>query len=54
MDTAEFSRKESKEKVDFVLALTSLFKKALSKDTHKFTIYLQNGGIVYYFLEDTF
>lgn len=49
---AEFNRKEVKEKADFVLALTSLFKKSLLNLHHKFLIVLPSAAVVYFFTEE--
>lgn len=49
---AEFNKKEVKEKADFVLALTSLFKKSLLNLHHKFVIILPTGALIYYFTEE--
>lgn len=46
---AEFNKKEVKEKADFVLALTSLFKKSLLNLHHKFVIVLPTGALIYFF-----
>jgi hypothetical protein len=54
VDNAEFSRREQRETIDFVMALTSLFKKCLTKSSHKFVAYLPNGGVVYFFTEEQF
>lgn len=48
---AEFNKKEVKEKADFVLALTSLFKKSLLNLHHKFVIILPTGALIYFFTE---
>ena len=49
---AEFNKREVKEKADFVLALTSLFKKSLLNLHHKFVMVLPNGSMAYFFTEE--
>lgn len=44
----DFHRKDTKERADFIIALTSLFRKSTTATTNKFTILLSNG-IVYFF-----
>ena len=48
----DLKKKQEKEKLDFIMAITSLFKKVFSKALNKFAIILPNGGLVYFFMED--
>lgn len=54
VESAEFGRREQKETIELVVALTSLFKRALGQNSHKFVAYLPNGGVVYFFTEEQF
>jgi len=47
-----FGRKDEREKADYIMAMTSLFKKSLIDPMHKFTIILPSGGMVYFFFID--
>ena len=49
---SHFIRKDEKEKADYIMAMTSLFKKAHLDKEHRFTILLPMGGIVYYFVSE--
>lgn len=48
----ELRKRQEREKIDFIMALTSLFRKSFGKISNKYTIVLPNGGIVYFLMED--
>ena len=45
-------RKDEREKADFIMAMTSLFRKSWSDPEHRFTILLPTGGIIYFFVSE--
>jgi hypothetical protein len=47
---SDFNRRDTKERADFIIALTSLFRKATTAPLHKFTLLIPNG-VIYYFVE---
>lgn len=48
----ELTKRQEREKIDFIMALTSLFKKSFTNIKNKFSILLPNGGLIYFFMED--
>lgn len=46
----DFKRRDTKERADFILAITSLFRKATSAPHNKFTVLVPNG-LIYLFFE---
>jgi hypothetical protein len=48
----DFKRKDTKERADFILAITSLFRKATTNQQNKFTLIVPNS-IIYLFFDGT-